>query len=108
MNWFQSQAMTFLLGAVAGPIAMFLFQNIKKVGGWIDAQPTWAKQAWLFVLTQAMALIATVVGTTDIQSCSAMTATDCLSQLTPAIIKGLIVQGAAIVSFKLKQSQPMK
>ena len=108
MNWFQSQAFTFLLGAAAGPLAMIIFQNIKKAGGWIDAQPAWAKQAWLFVLTQGMALVATVTGNADIQSCSEMTATACLGQLTPSIIKGLIVQGSAIVSFKLKQSKPMK
>lgn len=108
MNWLISQVpLSFLVGAVAGPIAMFLFQNLKKIGGWIDAQPKWAKQAWLFVLTQVMAIVATVTQT-DISCKDAVDATACLSVLTPAIIKGLIVQGAAVVSYKLKQSKPLK
>jgi hypothetical protein len=93
---------SFLIGAVAGPLAMFLFQYIKKLGGWIDAQPTWAKQAWLFVLTQIMALVATVAQA-DVSCTMQMTATDCLAQLTPSLIKGLIVQGGAIAAFKLKK-----
>jgi len=96
---------SFLIGAVAGPLAMFAFQYIKKLGGWIDSQPAWAKHAWMFVLTQAFAVGASVIGTNI--SCSVdMSASDCLSQLTPAILKGLIVQGAAVVSFKLKKANP--
>ena len=107
MNWILSQIpMSFLIGAVAGPIAMFLFQNIKKIGGWIDSQPTWAKQAWLFVLTQLMAVVATLTQS-DI-SCSGLPdATSCLALLTPSILKGLVTQGAATIAYKLKQSPPM-
>jgi hypothetical protein len=108
MNFILSHLPTsFILGAIAGPIAMILFQNIKKIGGWIDSQPTWAKQAWLFVLTQLMAIVATVTQT-DVSCSAAPTATACLAVLTPAILKGLIMQVGAIVSFKLKQAPPFK
>jgi spore maturation protein SpmA len=108
MSWILSHVPTsFLLGAIAGPLAMIIFQNLKKIGGWIDAQPTWAKQAWLFVFTQVMAIIATVTQT-DVSCAASQTATDCLAVLTPAILKGLIMQVGAIVSFKLKQAKPFK
>lgn len=96
---------SFLLGAIAGPLAMFAFQWIKKLGGWIDSQPAWAKNAWMFVLTQVVAVIATITQQ-DVSCTVEMTAAACLGQLTPSVIKGLIIQGGAWISFKLKKMQP--
>lgn len=96
---------SFLLGAIAGPLVMVVFQYIKKFRGIIDGQSAFAKNAWLFVFIQIFAVLQAVVST-DLPSCTMDMAGGigaCLDQITPAMIKGLIVQGGAIVSFKLKK-----
>jgi len=106
MNWLLSQVpASFVIGAVAGPLAMFVFQFLKKAGGLIDARPAWEKKAYLFVMCQVSALLATFLSAPV--SCDAtMTATACLALYSPAVIKGLIVQAGAMVSFKLKKMKP--
>ncbi len=81
---------------------MGVFQLLKHGSRWIDKQPAWAKNAWMFVLTQLMAVLATV-SQQDLSCSVDMTAAACLGQLTPAVIKGLIIQAGAWVSFKLKK-----
>jgi len=93
---------SFILGAIAGPLAMFLFQYIKKLGGIIDARPAWEKNMYMFVLCQVVGVIATLAGQ-DIKCTVDMTASACVAQFTPNVLKAIVTQVGAVLAFKLKK-----
>ncbi len=107
MNWAMKLVpLSFLLGAVAGPLSMLVFQKLKRASTWLDSQEGWAKNAWFFVLAQAVGIISTMTQQGISCDMEVMTASACLAQFTPNVIKAIIVQLGAVVSFKLKKTNP--
>jgi len=103
MNWILAHApLSFILGAIGGPIFMALFQLLKKAAV-VDSLAPWQKRAAVFVVAQVVTIGTAWTGQNITCATDAQSIMDCVNQLTPEVIKGIVLGGGALLSHYLKK-----
>lgn len=106
MNWMLAHMpLAFILGAIGGPLFMAAFQLLKRLE-FVDALSPFQKRAAIFVFAQVITIGTGWTGQNLICASDATTIMDCVNQLSPDVIKGIVLGASALLSHYIKQLPP--
>lgn len=101
----QLKAFAFVIPMLLGPLVFLLVLLLKRTSSWIDAQNPAIKRVLVVAVAILVTAGANLVGQGSAISCdtNATDAAQCLSQITPDVLKAILASGVAYFLHYLKK-----
>ena len=108
MDSIKAWAIGIVIPMLLGPLVYLVVKYLKVISTWIDNQSATIKRTLVVAVAILVTAGANLLGQPINCDTAAASATECLNQLTPDIIKAVLASGIAFFLHYLKQSKPSK
>ena len=106
MDSLKTWALGIVIPMFLGPLVYLIVKYLKTISTWIDSQGVAIKRTLVVAVAILVTAGAQLLGQPISCDTSAVNAADCLSQLTPEIVKAILASGIAFFLHYLKKSPP--
>lgn len=106
MDFLKIKLVEYGFSIIVAPLAMYIFQLLKKYSYWVDALPVWTKRAFVTVTVVVFLAIGAVTGL-DFGVAADTTTLDFLKDVDTAAIKTALAAGLAFLLHSMKLTKKL-